>query len=112
MSLLRRIWSSLISCLTRRELKWMAVFVGDEPVKLKHHRVYLVMEDDEVWQATFTCPCGCQMKIQLCCLPESRPSWSYKVHADKTVTLHPSIWRKRGCCSHFFLRWGIIKWCR
>ena len=30
MLLLSRIWYSLISCLTRRELKWMAVFVEDE----------------------------------------------------------------------------------
>lgn len=108
--LLSQIWSWLISWLPWREKRWLAVFVDDDPPELLEHHIYLVTEDDEVWQAAFVCPCGCLSTIQLCCLEESRPRWSYKVHPDKTVTLHPSIWRKKGCRSHFFIRRGVIKW--
>lgn len=30
---------------------------------------------------------------------------------DPSITLQPSVWRKIGCRSHFFLRRGLIQWC-
>lgn len=111
MSLVSRLWAWLLSWLPWRDKKWLAVFVEDEPPELKQHRVYLITEDNEVWQAAFICPCGCQATIQLCCLREARPSWSYEVHTDRTVTIRPSVWRTKDCRSHFFLKRGLVRWC-
>ena len=111
MSLISRIWTSLIIWLPWKRRNWLAVHVEDEPNELESNRVYLIMEENEVWQAALICPCGCHAKIQLCCVKESRPRWSYNVHSDQTVTLHPSVWRTKGCRSHFFIRRGKIKWC-
>ncbi|WP_425571243.1 DUF6527 family protein [Novipirellula rosea] len=57
------------------------------------------------------CPCGCKSRIQLCCIPGSRPRWTFDVHENNTITLHPSVWRTVGCRSHFFLRNGRVSWC-
>lgn len=91
--------------------RWRAVFVDDAPNELQRRTVYLVREDDTVWQAVMACPCGCRATIQLCCLPNIRPRWSYRDERNGTITLHPSVWRKTGCRSHFLLRNGRITWC-
>ncbi|WP_419192496.1 DUF6527 family protein [Engelhardtia mirabilis] len=56
------------------------------------------------------CPCGCGEEIQLNTVG-GHPRWSVEVEIDGTVTLAPSVWRKAGCESHFFLRSGAIQWC-
>lgn len=93
------------------ERRWKSVRVDDFPDRLQKHRVYLVCEDGQVWQAAMLCPCGCAAVIQLCLLSESRPNWAATTHADGTVSLHPSVWRTAGCRSHFILRFGRIAWC-
>ena len=91
--------------------RWKSVIIDDTPGNLSSRTVYLVREDDTVWQAVMLCPCGCGVTIQLCCLPDIRPRWSYRQESNGTITLHPSVWRKVGCRSHFFLRNGRIIWC-
>ena len=44
-------------------------------------------------------------------LPDERPCWRVTRNVDRTVTLHPSIWRNKDCGSHFWLRNGRIRWC-
>lgn len=106
----RRWIAWLQSCFFFR-CRWRAVYVDDVPDNLQRHKVYLVREDDTVWQVVMACPCGCRETIQLCCLPNTRPSWSYRNERNGAVTLNPSVWRKTGCRSHFFLRKGRIVWC-
>ncbi len=93
------------------ERTWQAVRVEDLPDRLQKHRVYLIGENDQVWQVAMLCPCGCAAVIQLCVLPESRPNWTVTTHIDGKLSLHPSVWRTTGCRSHFFLRAGRIEWC-
>lgn len=73
-------------------------------------RVYLVGEGETPWSAALLCPCGCGAEIQVSLVENDRPRWRVKRHFNGTVTLHPSIWRKKGCRSHFFLRRGRIVW--
>lgn len=98
------------SCFSFRR-RWRAVYVDEVPDELQPHKVYLVREDGMVWQLVMTCPCGCSAIIQLCCLPNTRPRWTYRSERNGSVTLHPSVWRKVGCRSHFFLQNGRIVWC-
>ena len=95
----------------RRESVFRVVRVEDLPDDLKEHRVYLAGEGVNVWAAAMRCPCGCGDRIELNLLPQSRPSWRADVHGDGTVSLTPSVWRQKGCRSHFILRLGRITWC-
>lgn len=95
----------------QRELVFHAVRVEDLPDQLEKEKVYLAGEGANVWAAALQCPCGCGERIELSLLPQSRPSWRAEVHADNTVSLTPSVWRQKGCKSHFILRLGRVIWC-
>lgn len=92
--------------------RYRAQFVEDLPDQLSKHRVYLVGEQGEAWQAALLCPCGCDAHIQLSLVDRDDPSWRATVHRDGLVTLHPSIWRIKGCRAHFYVRRGRIAWAR
>jgi len=85
---------------------------GDSlPSSLPWRNIVLARDGDEDWCVGFRCPCGCGRKIELLVIPEAKPRWT--VHHDSAgrVTLHPSVWLKDGCQSHFFVRHGRIEWC-
>jgi hypothetical protein len=42
-------------------------------------------------------------------IPDERPCWQLMRHPDGTATLHPSVWRKKDCGSHFWFRRGRVK---
>ncbi|WP_394367166.1 DUF6527 family protein [Pontibacter fetidus] len=85
--------------------------VEDFPELLELKTVYAVGAPVSPWVLAFLCPCGCKAIIQLNLLKEARPRWSYKVSKKGDITVQPSIWRKQGCQSHFFIRRGKIVWC-
>lgn len=90
------------------------VFLGErviEPPETPSGLVIYLVGEDVPWSATMRCPCGCGATIQLSLLPDDSPSWRAEEHADGTVTLWPSVWRSKGCRSHFFVRRGRILWC-
>lgn len=86
------------------------VFVEDEPDELLPDVIYAVGEKGHLWQVTFACPCRCRARIALNLLPDDSPRWRLRVDAD-VPTLIPSVWRKTGCRSHFFIRQGRVDWC-
>ena len=86
--------------------------VEDLPDELAPQRLYLIGEQPHPWSAALLCPCGCGTTIQLSLIKEDRPSWRARRHFSGSVTLRPSVWRTRGCRSHFFLRRGRIVWSR
>lgn len=88
-----------------------AIDVEELPTRLIPTQLYVVGEDGESWYAAFLCPCGCGAVIHASLLEGSRPSWRLTRHFDGSVSLHPSMWRTKGCRSHFWLRRGRIKWC-
>jgi hypothetical protein len=85
--------------------------VEDIPDRLVPANVYLAGEDNNLWAAAMLCPCGCKDVIELNLLTQARPSWKVQQHSDGTVSLAPSVWRQKGCGSHFFVRQGRIDWC-
>lgn len=86
--------------------------VEEMPDTVKPLTVYLCGEGEYLWAAAMLCPCGCKEVIQLNLLKTIRPRWSVQEHKDGSVSLRPSIWRQKGCQSHFFVRNGRIDWCR
>jgi hypothetical protein len=85
--------------------------VEDPPDELDDNVVYLIADGGPPWSATFVCPCGCKERISLSLIPRDRPNWRATVNNDG-ITLHPSVWRKKDCRSHFFIRGGRVLWAR
>ncbi len=86
--------------------------VEEMPDTFKPLTLYLCGEGEHLWAAVMICPCGCKELINLNLLQTIRPRWSVQEHRDGTASLKPSIWRRKGCRSHFFLRHGRVEWCR
>jgi hypothetical protein len=83
------------------------------PEQLDPEAVYVLGEGKHRWFVAMVCPCGCKATLQMSLLPDAKPRWRLVEHTDDgTVTLQPSIWRKVDCQSHFFLRRGMIQWCK
>jgi len=113
-----RVWAAVIFLPKRIAALWpfrkRKVFRSDRveefPDKLDAWKVYLAGEGDNLWAAAMICPCGCGDVIELNLLPQARPRWTAQEHLDGTVSLEPSVWRRKGCRSHFVVRHGRIDW--
>ncbi len=78
--------------------------------KLSKKTVYIVEDDGYQEQVAMLCPCGCGRILHMNLLPDERPCWKVTEHKDGTVSLHPSIWRKTDCRSHFWFKNGRVQW--
>ena len=83
---------------------------GSLPSKLKKNSLYIVSEDGFEEQAAMLCPCGCAQILHMNLLPDDRPLWRVTRHADGSTSLRPSVWRQKGCRSHFCFRKGRVDW--
>lgn len=101
----------LRSWLFGRPQVWFVVNVSELPDSLEAEHLYAVGEDGVNWFVAMRCPCGCGETLQMSLHREGRPRWRLITHLDGTATLLPSVWRRTGCRSHFFLRRGRIRWC-
>lgn len=86
--------------------------VEDFPDAPKANILYVAGEGEHVWAAALICPCGCGEQIQLNLLKAASPRWTLHQDTAGQPSLKPSVWRRKGCRSHFFLRGGKIVWCR
>lgn len=81
------------------------------PTPLPYRDLVLTQDDGEDWSVGLRCPCGCGATIELMTLPGANPRWSVQVDEAGRPTLYPSVWRQKGCRSHFWVRHGRIQWC-
>jgi len=88
------------------------VFEESLPKTLDRKTLYIVEEDGFQEQAAMLCPCGCKRVLHMNLIPDERPCWTVARHDNGTATLHPSVWRKKDCGSHFWFRHGRVIWCR
>lgn len=109
MRFMKRLWVKMVRAFGMGI--YITESVGDIPDRTANRILYHVGEGGYTWYAVMRCPCGCGELLQLNTTPGARPRWDVNVHDDGTVTLYPSVWRKVGCRSHFFLRNGKIIWC-
>ncbi|WP_394351957.1 DUF6527 family protein [Rhodocytophaga rosea] len=96
--------------LFQRPVHYRAVVIDEEPEKVKASFIYLIGNHNNFWLASLQCPCGCQETIHLNLLPGDSSQWKLKRHFNGDVTLFPSIWKSKGCKSHFFIRKCKIVW--
>jgi hypothetical protein len=107
---LRRIWLIIKNRLWGTPVPLETIYLDELPDQLKKDIVYLIGENGYLWVAALLCPCGCQAVIQLNLLTDVKPCWHVEEYFDGTVSLAPSVWSRRGCGSHYFVRQGFIKW--
>ena len=103
-------YSAFLRLLGAYDRRWIATHTDEVPADPRAKTVHIVGENGYRWKAVFRCPCGCGELIQLNLTPEGRPRWNVTEEENQTVTIRPSINRVRGCCSHFILRDGTVKW--
>ena len=108
---LRRFWLLVKNRLWGTPVPYETVYLDELLDKLKSNAIYLIGENDFLWSAALMCPCGCGSLIQLNLLPEANPCWQVEAHDDDTITLAPSVWSRKSCGSHYFVRRGLIEWC-
>jgi hypothetical protein len=87
------------------------VHLEELPERLDAGAVYVLGEGEHKWFVALVCPCGCGATVQMSLLPDAQPRWRLIEHTDETISLEPSVWRRVGCRSHFFIRRGLIQWC-
>jgi hypothetical protein len=110
------IWRGIVNSL-RTLFSWgpyplRTVKVEELPEELTPESIYIAGQGQYLWFAAMVCPCGCGEKLCMSLMADGRPKWQLAEHSDGTVSLHPSVWRTRGCCSHFFIRRGLVEWSR
>ena len=108
----RSIWRWLRGWFGPSSVRFTAIHVEELPEELEATAVYIAGEGQHLWFASMLCPCGCGETLYMNLQKDSRPRWSVSHHSDKSVSLSPSVWRKVGCRSHFYLHKGQIIWCR
>lgn len=90
----------------------LQIIEGDNlPSDLPLRDLVLTRDQGDHWSVGMRCPCGCGDTIELMILREARPRWDISVNKAGRPSLHPSVWRKSGCKSHFWVREGRILWC-
>lgn len=89
----------------------VVIVEGDLSHNPKKKTLYIVCEDSVPWHLSMLCPCGCQSTLHMNLLPDERPFWTLSFDDKHNITLHPSVWRQVGCCSHFWIRRSKIYWC-
>lgn len=77
---------------------------------LPQHFIRVVYKGVLHW-TLFKCPCGCGDVISLPMSHPHNPFWTLHIGATGKPSLSPSVWRNKGCMSHFWVRDGQIDWC-
>ena len=86
-------------------------YVEDLPQEPKRKTIYIIRDEGFIEHASLLCSCGCGAFLHMNLIPDERPCWFVTEHSNGTVTLKPSVWRQKGCRSHFFFIRGRIQWC-
>ena len=95
-----------------RPSRRLRIIEGDSlPPQLPSRDLVLARDGGENWCVGMRCPCGCGYVIELLIVAEAKPRWDVSVDEKGRPTLTPSVWLKKGCRSHFWIRGGRIHWC-
>lgn len=94
-------WLQSVLSLWPPRRRFRVVMAEELPDRLKKNTLFVIGAGTP-WLAVLQCPCGCGDVIQLSLLEFESPRWSLRHERDGTPTLTPSVWRGKGCKSHFF----------
>lgn len=112
MELLKYFYYSIEAFLGKKlfkRLHFLNHYVDEIPSNLKEGILYVEGSKNNPNFAELLCPCGCGDQISINLDSSDNPLW--KLGNSFRTDLHPSIWKTKGCKSHFFIKSGKIKWC-
>jgi len=87
------------------------LFVQELPQNLNKMTVYVEgnIKTHEKYYANFICPCGCGDILTLNLIDDVSPVWRI-MEDHRKFSIHPSIWRKGICKSHFWIKQNKVRW--
>ena len=90
-------------------LKVKFVELNPDPTRIPDKDLIVVREKGgrTKW-AYMRCPSGCGDTLMLSLQRGDYPSWRLTINKNGQPSLFPSIWKKDGCRSHFYLLRGKI----
>lgn len=109
-----KFFSQIISNILRRAkvIDYTVVFVENNPrdENVPEKKILVVGEKGYSKWVYMKCPCGCGELVTLSLMKRHSPSWNLKMDRLKRITLSPSIWKKDGCKSHYWIKKGKLVW--
>ncbi|MDP2421335.1 DUF6527 family protein [Sediminibacterium sp.] len=100
----------IIALFRKRTGKWKIKDCSEIPDKIQKGTIYKIYNKDICWQMLMECPCGCNTLLYLNALPDYKPNWRLSTDKSGEISIQPSIHRKEGCCSHFFIKESRVLW--
>ena len=92
-------------------IKYRVVFSDVPPLVSAMRENELTVVDRKYMKWIFLrCPCGCGDLLNLSLMASHDPNWKLKLDYLNRPTIYPSIWKKDGCESHFWITKGKIHW--
>ena len=88
------------------------IYVDELPGTVNDKAIYIVGDKSRPWLLAFQCPCGCHCLIQLNLLKDADPCWKFRLTTNNKINISPSVWRTKGCKSHFFVYKSKIEWAK
>lgn len=85
-------------------------YVSDIPKKPEQYKVYILGGKKSPFLSVIRCPCGCGELLHMNLLNSRDPCWELFTDVNGYVTFKPSLWKKTGCKSHFYLTNGKVRW--
>lgn len=102
-------WRKFVAALS--PCRAVKIIEGDTlPNELPYWNLVLARENGEDWCVGMRCPCGCGQRLEMMLLKELKPRWDARFDMRGRVSLHPSVWLRDGCRSHFWIRGGKVIW--
>jgi hypothetical protein len=93
----------------KKKLLYVNKYVEQIPDNMRPGLLYVERNGNEYWFASLLCPCGCKQELNINLDENESPCW--KLSEGEFTDISPSLWKNKGCKSHFFLRKGEVKWC-
>ncbi|MDO9143215.1 MAG: DUF6527 family protein [Rhodoferax sp.] len=81
-------------------------------IEIPAGELWLVVAGGVKKWACLSCPGGCGVQISLSLNPERRPRWEVEHDFWRRPTVSPSIHQQKMCRCHFWIRKGLIEWCK
>jgi hypothetical protein len=105
-------WERILRHVKNAEVaaKFQIEFVEEAPDIIAVNTIFIIQDGNFPELLAFICPCGCKARIILNLLIDASPKWSYIINKQGKIDIYPSIWRKVGCKSYFFVRESDIDW--
>lgn len=89
---------------------FLAIEVPESPDNLLPNFIFHEVRGGYPKWLHFKCPrCGEHIQLQTA---EGKPKWTVEIDWLNRPTIAPSIWEKRSCRAHFFVRRGELVWAR